>query len=73
MINYAIMAKMLSIRFDDAQAEQLKQLAGQMHNTEAGVVRLAVDTLFKECAGNADGDGKSGKKRTFALATSAMG
>jgi predicted transcriptional regulator len=39
--------KSVTIRLDDEQAERLDRLSGQLHNSEAGVVRFALDLLHK--------------------------
>ena len=39
--------KAVTIRLDDEQAERLGRLSEQLHNSESGVVRFALDLLHK--------------------------
>lgn len=42
--------KAITIRLDDAQTEKLSKLKEELHNSEAGVVRFALDLLYKTIA-----------------------
>ena len=39
--------KSVTIRLDDEQAERLGRLSEQLHNSDAGVLRFALDLLHK--------------------------
>lgn len=39
--------KTVSVRLDDEQAERLSGLAGELHNSDAGVLRFALDLLWR--------------------------
>ena len=42
--------KAVTVRLDNEQAERLEKLTGDLHNSEAGVLRFALDLLFKTVA-----------------------
>jgi len=42
--------KAVTVRLDNEQAERLEKLTENLHNSEAGVLRFALDLLFKTVA-----------------------
>lgn len=42
--------KAVTVRLDDEQAERLEKLKVDLHNSDAGVLRFALDLLFKTVA-----------------------
>ena len=42
--------KAVTVRLDDEQAERLEKLKIDLHNSDAGVLRFALDLLFKTVA-----------------------
>lgn len=42
--------KSITIRLDETQTEKLTKLKEELHNSEAGVVRFALDLLYKTIA-----------------------
>jgi predicted transcriptional regulator len=42
--------KAVTVRLDNEQAERLEKLTEDLHNSEAGVLRFALDLLFKTVA-----------------------
>lgn len=39
--------KAVTVRLEDEQAERLEHLKGELKNTDAGVLRFALDLLFR--------------------------
>lgn len=39
--------KAVTVRLEDEQAERLERLKGELKNTDAGVLRFALDLLFR--------------------------
>lgn len=42
--------KAVTVRLEDDQAERLEHLKAELHNSDAGVLRFALDLLFKTVA-----------------------
>ncbi len=47
MMTKGDMQKTISVRMDEEQAEKLESLGERLHNTDAGVLRFALDLLWQ--------------------------
>ncbi len=59
--------KAVSVRLDEEQAERLETLKGRLHNSEAGVLRFALDQLFQTLAEADRREGKTGEAEQAAM------
>jgi Arc/MetJ-type ribon-helix-helix transcriptional regulator len=54
--------KTISVRLDQSQAAKLARLGEELHNSDAGVVRYALDLLFRSLTDKGDGETQAGDK-----------
>lgn len=47
MLTNGDMQKTISVRMDEEQAEKLQALSERLHNSDAGVLRFALDLLWQ--------------------------